>query len=68
MIPLELLNIVRILWAKRLGKPSMNFSFQNDLLLSSLNITLEVKTVGYISCDSVKGNNNYNNKSVTLNK
>ena len=29
---------------------------------------LDDLSVGYISCDSVKRNNNYNNKSVTVNK
>ena len=34
----------------------------------SLSRDIYIYIVGYILCDSVKKNNNYNNKSVTVNK
>ena len=50
-----------------------NFSFTPNYNNFHIDHTIQLKEiclkiVGYISCNSVKRNNNYNNKSVTVNK
>ena len=45
--PVGWLRTSLILRANKLGNPLINFSFQNDLVQSSLKITLEVNTSLY---------------------